>query len=72
MRRVFVLAVLALLVISPAAFGQAQRGTIEVTVTDAEGRTELAEERARTHRGVRGLGRGPLEHDRARVAQRGP
>ena len=37
MRRVLVLAALALLVVSPAAFGQAQRGSVEVTVTDADG-----------------------------------
>ncbi len=37
MRRVLALTALALLVVSPAAFGQAQRGSIEVTVTDADG-----------------------------------
>ncbi|MCG8456243.1 MAG: TonB-dependent receptor, partial [Holophagales bacterium] len=37
MRRVFVLMVLAVLVATTAAYGQAQRGSIEVTVTDADG-----------------------------------
>ena len=37
MRRFFVLTALALLVISPAAFGQAQRGSISVTVIDTDG-----------------------------------
>lgn len=37
MARVFVSTVLILLVVAPAAFGQAQRGNIEVTVTDADG-----------------------------------
>ncbi len=37
MRRIFALMALALLVASAAAFGQAQRGSIEVTVTDTEG-----------------------------------
>ncbi|MEM8998184.1 MAG: carboxypeptidase-like regulatory domain-containing protein, partial [Acidobacteriota bacterium] len=37
MRRVLALIVTALLVATSAAFGQAQRGTIEVTVTDADG-----------------------------------
>ena len=37
MRRVLALMALALLVASAAAFGQAQRGSIEVTVTDTDG-----------------------------------
>ncbi len=37
MRRVLVLAGLVLIVASSAAFGQAQRGRIQVTVTDADG-----------------------------------
>ena len=37
MRRVLALTALALLVLTPAVFGQAQRGAIEVTVTDADG-----------------------------------
>lgn len=37
MRRVLTFTALALLLVSPAAFGQAQRGTVEVTVTDADG-----------------------------------
>lgn len=37
MRRVLILTALAMLVISPAVFGQAQRGTITVTVTDDDG-----------------------------------
>jgi len=37
MARVFVSTILILLVVAPAAFGQAQRGNIEVTVTDADG-----------------------------------
>ncbi len=37
MRRVVIFTAAALLLISPAAFGQAQRGTVEVTVTDSDG-----------------------------------
>ncbi|MCH7667087.1 MAG: TonB-dependent receptor [Acidobacteria bacterium] len=37
MRRFLILTALALLVISPAAFGQAQRGSISVTVVDTDG-----------------------------------
>ncbi|MEM7515417.1 MAG: TonB-dependent receptor [Planctomycetota bacterium] len=37
MRRVLALTVMALLVATSAVFGQAQRGAIEVTVTDADG-----------------------------------
>ena len=37
MRKVLAFAVLALLLVSPAMLGQAQRGIIEVTVTDADG-----------------------------------
>ena len=37
MRRILLFTALALLVISPAAFGQAQRGSVQVTVTDADG-----------------------------------
>lgn len=37
MRRVIALTAMVMLVASAAAFGQAQRGTIEVTVTDADG-----------------------------------
>ena len=37
MRRVLALTALAFLVISSVAYGQAQRGTIEVNVTDADG-----------------------------------
>jgi len=36
MKRILILTALAALVISPV-FGQAQRGTIEVTVIDADG-----------------------------------
>jgi len=37
MRRILALAALVLMVASPAAFGQAQRGVVGVTVTDADG-----------------------------------
>jgi hypothetical protein len=37
MKRLFILTALALLVISPAAYGQAQKGTVTVTVTDTDG-----------------------------------
>ncbi len=37
MRRVLVLTALAMLLVSPVVFGQAQRGTVTVTVTDADG-----------------------------------
>ena len=37
MRRTLLLTALALLVVSPSAFGQAQRGSVQVTVVDADG-----------------------------------
>jgi len=37
MRRILVLTALAVLIASPAIYGQAQRGSVEVTVTDADG-----------------------------------